>query len=112
MKGFYELRLLGAHRVLWLDGTCRLPTHRCNQVENPLSVLLPHQFLRQPVPVRHPHRSVPSRLIPSALQVRHLHSTRSEVQNELLQPDAHHSAESDSKPRLKLFKSSLPMLQG
>ncbi|GFG40111.1 hypothetical protein Cfor_09362, partial [Coptotermes formosanus] len=54
----HRLRLLGAHRFLWADGCRRLSSHRRHSLQDSPCFLLPSQFLRKSLSVRHTHGTV------------------------------------------------------
>lgn len=48
---WHQLRLLGTHCVLLPDGSGRLPSDRRHSLQDTARLLLPHQLMRQPLPL-------------------------------------------------------------
>jgi len=80
--GVHRLRVLGARGVLRADRARRLPAHRRAQDQDPAGVLLPAELVREPVPVRAAHATVPPRPVRVAQPVRRVQPSRGRVQGD------------------------------
>jgi len=65
----HELCMHRTSDLLRLHCAARLSAHRRNQVKNTARVLLPHQLVRQPVPLHHTHGQFQTRSILRCRQV-------------------------------------------
>lgn len=68
--GVHGLRVLGPGGVLRPDRFGRLPADRRDQYQDPVGVLLSAQLMRQSVPVRAAHTTIPPRSVRVAQSVR------------------------------------------
>lgn len=65
----HKLRVHRARHLLRLHRSARLPAHRRHQVKNFARLLLPHQLVRQPVPLHHTHSQFQTRSLLDSRQV-------------------------------------------
>jgi len=65
----HQLRVHRARHLLRLHRIARLSAHRRHQVKNIARLLLPHQLVRQPVPLHHTHSQFQTRSLLDSLQV-------------------------------------------